>query len=86
MTAPAACASARRRLANAGPCIVLVAGLAISETHQLDDMAQGAPLGRRPAGFDVAIIRVGADDQDPQLLIGHVICSFLVQSRSTPRD
>ena len=43
----------------------LVAGLAVGQADQPDDMAQGTPLRRRPAGLDVGVVGMGADDEYP---------------------
>ena len=42
----------------------LVAGSAVGQAHQLDDVAEGAPPGRGAAGPDVRVVRVSANDED----------------------
>ena len=54
-----------------GPGHRVVAGPPVGQAHQPDDVARVAPPGGRPAGLDVGVIRVGADDEDAQRLFSH---------------
>src|SRR5262249_49595179 len=47
-----------------------VAGAAVGEANQLDDVAEGAPLRRGAADLDIGVIRMGAEDKDSRRLRG----------------
>ena len=71
MVAADASASACRRRASSGPGHRLVPGLAVGEAHQLHHVAEPTPLRRRSARLDVGVVRMRADDEDPQRLVRH---------------
>ena len=53
------------------PAHRLMAGATVGQAYQFDDVTEGTPLGRRPTGFDVGVIRVCADDQDSRRTFFH---------------
>src|SRR4051812_6856572 len=56
----------------------MVAGLAVRDAHETDDVPQIGPLGGRPPALNVGVIRVGADDEDLQRLVGHQMISWMI--------
>ena len=71
MTAAAACASAASPTRQLGTGRRVVPRPPVGQAHEADDMARVAPPGGRPPGLDVAVIRVGTDDEDAQRLFSH---------------